>query len=250
MVLDLIPIRRLRSALSNAVGRNRPSFPLEEAAYRRLSNQGFSPRCIIDVGAYEGNWTRLARRVFTDVPVIMVEPQASKKVHLNRVANELPKTTYVQALLTSQSGQENTFFEMETGSSIFPENSNVARKATHLVSQTLDEIAVGIGSPIMLKIDVQGAELEVLKGGESTLRECEVVQLEVAVASYNSGAPTILEVLEFMDARGFRPFDISGETRHGGGSLVQIDLLFAPDGSPFLKSFFEFPGPAENRDAH
>lgn len=241
MALNFFPIRQLHSVLRQGYRSVRAPIPSEELAYRRVASRGFVPASIIDVGAYEGNWTRLARRVFPGVPVLMVEPQQSKSGYLDRVTADLPGARYVQALLAARGGEEKIFFEMETGSSIFPENSNVPRAPRPLVSRVLDEVAQELPSPIMLKIDVQGAELEVLKGGEATMERCELIQLEVAVASYNAGAPTMLEVLQFMDARGFQPFDISGETRPDGMNLVQIDLLFAPSHSPLRKGFFEFP---------
>jgi FkbM family methyltransferase len=240
MALNFFPVR-LRSALRRGYLPVRPKTPLEELAYRRVARRGFLPASIVDVGAYEGNWTRLARRVCPGIPVVMVEPQQSKLRHLESVTSALPATSFVQMLLTARAGEEKIFFEMETGSSIFSENSNVQRRPKTLISHTLDEIATALPEPIMLKIDVQGAELEVLKGGEATLKRCGLVQLEVAVACYNAGAPTMLEVLQFMEERGFRPFDISGETRPNGADLVQIDLLFAPAGSSLHRSFFEFP---------
>jgi FkbM family methyltransferase len=240
MALSFFPAR-LRSALRRGYLPVRPKAPPEELAYRRVARRGFIPASIIDVGAYEGNWTRLARRVFPGVPILMVEPLRSKRGHLKAVTSELPAVRFVEALLAARPGEEKIFFEMETGSSIFPEKSNVPRQSKTLVSCTLDDVAAALPAPIMLKIDVQGAELEVLKGGEATLQRCELIQLEVAVASYNSGAPTMLEVLQFMEARGFRPFDVSGETRPNGADLVQVDLLFAPLRSSLHRSFFEFP---------
>ena len=38
----------------------------EEEAYRRLFHRGYRPASKVDVGAYEGNWTRLARCVFPE----------------------------------------------------------------------------------------------------------------------------------------------------------------------------------------
>src|SRR3954452_21704458 len=109
----------LRRLVSKALGRQ--FVAPEELAYRRLQTKGFRPTFIIDVGAYEGNWTRLARRVFGDVPTLMVEAQQSKQPILEAVCRELGDVRYVQALLGSRSGETKHFFEMETGSSTFAE---------------------------------------------------------------------------------------------------------------------------------
>lgn len=210
----------------------------EEEAYRRLRQKGFSPAGIIDVGAYQGEWTKLARRVFTGTPVIMVEAQRSKRERLEALCGN--GISFASAVLAAEAGRDVTFYEMGTGSSFFGEQSNAPREAKSYVTDTLDNIAAGMDGPLFLKIDVQGAELEVLKGGEETLRRCELVQLEVAMLPYNKGAPTFLEVLSYMDERGLVPLDVSGFSRPNGVDLVQIDILFARKDSPLRPAFIEF----------
>ena len=209
----------------------------EEAAYTRLRQKGFSPAGIIDVGAYHGDWTKMARRVFP-VPALMVEAQRSKRERLEALCNS--NVRLAPCVLASEAGKLVTFYEMETGSSFFEEQSNAARKPGTYETQTLDNVAAGMSGPLFLKIDVQGAELEVLKGGEETLKLCEVVQLEVALLPYNKGAPTFLEVVSYMDGKGFVPLDVSGFSRPNGVDLVQIDMLFARRDSPLRPQFIEF----------
>ena len=216
-----------KTTVKRLLGISTPStYVMEEEAYARLAEKEFAPDAIIDVGAWEGNWTRLARAQFGDVPSVMIEPQAAKKPFLDRVCIEFPKTRYVSTVLSASGGETVIFYEMLSGSSFLPERSNAPRTETTLNTRTLDDVAENLpGSSLLLKIDVQGAELLVLAGGEATLARSEVVQLEVALLPYNEGAPTFLEVLSYMDERGFVPFDISGESRPMG-HLVQIDLIF------------------------
>lgn len=217
----------------------RPEFvALEEQAYRRMAAKSFKPDAIVDVGAYEGNWTRLARRVFEDVPALMIEPQFAKKPFLEKACSELPQVRYVSALLSGAAGEIVTFYEMETGSSFLPEQSNAERREVQLSTAVLDQVAAALpGQELFLKIDVQGAELQVLEGGAKTLNRARVVQLEIALLSYNEGAPSMVEVLSYMEARGLHPFDIAGLTRLRG-HLVQIDLLFARDCDMALRPKF------------
>jgi FkbM family methyltransferase len=220
----------------------------EEIAYRRLRAKGFQPDALIDVGAYEGEWTRMAHRVFGSLPTVMIEPQASKKPWLDRVSAEWEDTQYVSALLSAKPDESVVFYEMETGSSYMPEQSNAPRTETRLVTRTLDDVASSMnGKALFLKIDVQGAELDVLAGGAETLARASLVQLEVALLPYNTGAPTILEVLSFMDARGMVAFDISGETRLQE-HLVQIDLLFTPKMSGLRPDYIAFEEYLDRRE--
>lgn len=232
-------VHSVKKALKAALGM--PLFVSdEEQAYRRLSGLGFKPRGIIDVGAYEGNWARLARRVFPDTPIRMVEPQDSKRTLLEATCAELGQVSYVPVVLGERAGETVKFFEMETGSSMMPENSNVPRIERHLTTSTLDEIADDLPGPLFLKIDVQGAELKVLSGGIKTLSRCEVVQLEVAMLDYNKGAPSFLEAISYMDRRDFVPLDYAGFTRPNGRDLAQVDILFTNRASHLRPNFFHF----------
>lgn len=228
-----------RRLLDKAFGRV-SDFAWEEAAYRRLLAKGFVPDAIIDVGAYEGKWTRMARRVFGEIPCLMVEAQPGKKAVLDQVCRELSFTSYASAALGATSGEIATFYQMETGSSFFAEQSSAPRKETRLTTQTLDQVAQELsGTSLFLKLDVQGGELSVLAGGQKTLARANVVQLEVAMLPYNSAAPTFLEVISYMDEHGFVPLDISGESRPNG-YLVQIDLTFTQRESPLRPKFIRY----------
>lgn len=236
--MTILPAR-LKQALSR-LPRTPRAFSDEEAAYRRLAEKGWRPAGIIDVGAYEGAWTRMVRGIFSGVPVLMVEAQKSKAARLEAMCSELGGVSLASAVLAAEAGKEVTFYEMETGSSYFPERSNAPRTATTYVTRTLDEVAASLEGPLFLKVDVQGAELEVLAGGFGTLDRSEVVQLEVPFVSYNEGAPTLLDVMHFMNEREFVPIDVSGFSRPNGIDLVQADFLFVRRGSSLRPDFIRF----------
>ncbi len=229
----------LKQALGRAF-RQDSDFELEQAAYRRLVDKGFAPDAIIDVGAYEGEWTRMARKMFGVVPCLMAEANPDKGQILEKMCRDLPLAAYVLAPLSRTAGERVTFYQMETGSSLLSEQSNASRTEIELTTRTLDDVADDFpGQSLFLKIDVQGAELHVLAGGQATLARCAVVQLEVALLPYNTGAPGFLEVVASMDERGFVPLDIAGESRVSD-HLVQLDILFARRNSPLRPTYFVF----------
>jgi FkbM family methyltransferase len=192
----------------------KPFVGAEEQAYQRLAAKGYRPAAIIDVGAYEGNWTRLARRVFPGAESLMVEPQAGKAPLLERVAAELPGTRFVSALLADAAGREVTFYEMETGSSMMPENSDVSRREVRLTTSTLDEIAADLPQPTFLKIDAQGAELQILAGAERTIPRCDASGLQRGRAGL-SGDRDDHETARF---RALRLFWLQPSQRRGPGA--------------------------------
>ena len=158
----------------------------------------------------------------------------------DEVCKDLPSTRLVSTVLGASAGDTVTFYEMLSGSSFLPEKSNAPRTEVKLITRTLDDVATDLpGSSLFLKVDVQGAELLVLAGGPKTLARAEVVQLEVAMLTYNEGAPTFLDVITYMDGQGFVPFDISGETRLTS-HLIQIDIVFVRRESPLRPSSITF----------
>ena len=234
MVWPNVPLKKL---VSRAL--HRDDLRLDEQAYRRLA-ASYGPASIIDVGAHDGDWTRLARRIFPDASIMMIEPLSTKAESLSALAKSLERTRFVDALLGAEAGRTITFYEAGTGSSVHREQSNVEFKETSLQTSRLDDVAEQLDGPIFLKLDVQGAELEVLDGGPKTLDRSDLVQLEVALLPYNDGAATFLEVIEYLDQRGFVPFDIAGMIRPTGAELVQVDMLFVPAGSPLRPKHFVF----------
>ena len=56
----------------------------------------------------------------------------------------------------------------------------------------LDDLVAKLGPFQLVKMDIQGSELDALKGMKTLLREIDVLQLELSVLSYNSGAPLAL----------------------------------------------------------
>ncbi len=214
----------------------------EAITYSRLAQRGFRPGGLIDVGAYVGGWTSMARATFGNPPAVMVEPQQKLIPALQQLAANDRNWTCAHALLASEAGHEVVFNEMGTGSSIFSEASNAPRTSYSMTTATLDEVAAAHlpdADDLFLKIDVQGAELEVLRGGNQTLARAALVQLEIALLPYNEGAPLLPEVVAWMSDCGWLPTEVSGFSRPRG-QLVQIDMLFAPALSPLRPDYFRF----------
>jgi len=92
-----------------------------------------------------------------------------------------------------------------------------------------------------LKLDTQGYEIEVLKGATNTLKDVEVVLTEVSFLAYNRNGPVFHEIVQFMKDYGFIAYDICSLMRyHLDGSLIQADMIFVRQDSPYRRSFFYY----------
>lgn len=194
---------------------------------------------VIDVGAYHGEWTKTVSRLLPGVPFLMIEALPNKMGCLNRVARQTHRAAVEIALLSNEAGKEVTFYERETGSSMYQENTDTAYKTTKRWTDTLDQVMPchpQLVPVYFLKLDVQGAELDVLAGGLQTLKDCAFVQLEVAIEEYNKGAPGFDEVTAFMRDAGFVIYDVVNHLRSPKHKLLQLDILFARTASSFRQT--------------
>lgn len=135
------------------------------------------------------------------------------------------KTIYSE-VLSDSSGKKVTFYEMETGSSYYPENTDVDRTKRKRITRTLDELTKSHQlENALLKIDAQGAELDILDGSTTALNSVSAIYLETSLVEYNQDAPLAREVIEYLGDKGYMISDVG--TRHRrDGQLIQIDLLF------------------------
>jgi len=229
----------LRTAIVDAA-----LWQLEERAYSRLRDGGFRPGGIIDIGANCGDWTKHCADIFPDAQFFMIEARSEMEPILKQVSMDNSNVRYVVALLGPQERNGVEFYVQGSGSSIYHERSDIEHSRTRLSMTTLDRVLPeSLCAPLFLKLDVQGAELDILRGASVTMEKAEVVQLEVPLLAYNEGAPTSSEVVSFMDQRGFAIFDISGFIRPFGMELVQIDILFVRKISHLRPTSFQFRKP-------
>jgi FkbM family methyltransferase len=210
-----------------------------------LKKLGYNPVNIIDVGAYEGEWTYSASLVFNNAKFLMVEPQENKEAVLKAVAAKNKQVTYAKALVGKENNAEQVFYEMETGSSIYAEQTNAQRVLKKYKMQTLDELVVqyDITGEVFLKLDVQGAELDVLAGAEKILQQTNFILLESSLLNYNANAPLFSEIIAYLDKKDFVLFDICDQRRMAGHTLFQVDLIFTRSNSAIRNSvnFHEQP---------
>jgi FkbM family methyltransferase len=197
-------------------------------ALLRLKALGFAPAAIYDIGAYRGGWTRLASEVFPEAAFVLFEANADNAAHLSPLR-------HFTVALSAEDGEKSLFLPREgdaTGTSLYRENSAhydaqnlVVRKVT---TSRLDTLVAAERLPPadLIKIDVQGAELDVIAGAKAALSRCEALIAELSLASYNKDAPLIGETLPAITQLGFRCVDICELHRAGAGNVLQADFLF------------------------
>jgi FkbM family methyltransferase len=187
---------------------------------------GFAPRTIVDVGAFEGAWSLMAKAIWPSADLIMIEPNGEKQSILQGVARRTGARVICE-LLGAAVGKEVEFVLMESGSSVFEERSDVPRERETRRLRTLDSVIPENVQIDLLKIDAQGYELEILAGAERQLPSIPAVILEVSLIEINKGAPLLHDVVAYMKQHGFVAYDILEIHRRPlDRALNQLDFLF------------------------
>jgi len=204
-----------------------------------LRRAGFSPRQIIDAGAYHGEWTQLAHTVFPLAHLLLIEPQPALSVSLNLLCAGLPSARLRPCLLGRTEG-EAAFLLQESNSRVVPTDypAGHGESVVRIPVGTLAQIAreEGFEKCELLKLDLQGHELEALAGAGEIFGKTEVILCEVSWLRIGD-VPIVAEVLAAFTARGYRPYDVMGfNYRPLDRALWQTDFLFVLETSPLVTS--------------
>ena len=227
------PIRRLLAERFAP----RSSVPNIPSSLRQAAAAGFRPDLIFDVGASRGEFTRLCLGLWPESRVACFEPLAARVHDLEVLATgHHGRVTVHATLLGATEDAAVTLNVCDTASSVLLEAAGVQHAQIQIPMTRVDRIVdteFGGRTPDLLKLDVQGYELEVLRGAERVLPHVQMVLAEVNLLDIHSGVPLLAEVIAWLDARNFVAFDVCGLTRRPlDGALWQMDVLFVARESP------------------
>jgi FkbM family methyltransferase len=135
---------------------------------------------------------------------------------------------YVLALL-GKTNDEVDYYTCEDknnshGNGMYKENTNVPFKATKRRCVTLDSLLPGQKFDL-IKMDVQGAELDIIQGSPGFIHNAKYLWLELQPHNYNIGAPSAGKVIGYMHQIGFEMITID-EVNVGNGVIMGMDVIF------------------------
>ena len=207
-------------------------------ALESLNKKGFVPDIIIDVGCGYGEWFLKANKIFNNSKFYLFDADKTNEEKLNKLKTKFENMNYKICLLSNEQKQKK-FYRMGYGSSIYEEKSSYPREVDNLNSSTLNhELDIDLikKSKNMIKLDVQGSELDILKGLQDNLSLFEVIILEASLREHNLGSPLFHEVCEFMKQKNYTIYDFCDLKRLGNekSTLVQLDCVFVKNNSLLL----------------
>ena len=189
----------------------------------------------LDIGAHKGTWTKGFKKHYPDARVMMIEAN-------NRHLEDLQSIDlHMIALVGSYNGETDYYVcddkDNDHGSGIYKENTNVPFTSVKRKIYTLDRL-LGNQRFDLIKMDVQGAELDIIQGSPGFINDAKYLWLELQPHNYNIGAPSAGKVIGYLHQIGFEMITID-EVNIGNGVIMGMDMIFVNVRNKDLKTGYD-----------
>jgi FkbM family methyltransferase len=193
---------------------------------------------VVDAGASGGQFGRALRKAGFTGRIISFEPLSEPFDVLRANAANDPLWDVHRLALGDEKGRRRMNLSADTTSSSFLDRGRpelVMAEARYVgredvFVERLDDVLADLGvaeGRVLLKLDVQGYQLPVIRGGEATLARVMAVQCELSVQPLYDGEPAFLELLLELNARGFELEELEpGFYDPTSGRVLQFDGRF------------------------
>lgn len=238
-------IERLRKALEQRFGSLAPETPARPGTMagilKRLHQRGPRFETIIDIGASDAQWTKLAMEHFPQQRYLMVEAQHVHAETLKAFASAHPNVEVVMAAAGAALGElhfdASDPFGGQASLTPYPAN-NIVVPVTTLDHECATR---SLPPPYLIKFDTHGFEAPILEGAAATaLPQASAVIMECYNFKISPDCLLFPEMCARMHSLGFRCVDMADVMhREHDGALWQMDLVFVrADRAEFSHSGF------------
>ncbi len=220
-----------------------PEIP---ASLERLARNGFTPGLVFDVGAFRGDFATTALAVWPEARIACFEPLRHGRAEIAKLQVRFANIDLHATLVGAVEKDHVEMHVADTSSSLLRDADNAGFPVEHFPQTTLDRTIstiYGGRAPELLKLDVQGFELEVLKGCTASIDRVRVVLTELSLLDLHENVPLLHEIVGWLAERGFVAYDICGQTRRPlDNALWQADMIFVRKDDPLRRNKGYFQG--------
>ena len=172
-----------------------------------------APETVVDIGVNHGQFLHLARRLWPAAKIVGVEPDASLAAKADGIYADDDTVTIESCAVGAADGEIEFFVTANDQNSSIHQPSDAFHddrekdgvvRTEKIPLKRLDGLLDGYKGPMMLKIDVQGAELEVLQGAGDRLDDVSAIVIESPFEQAYEGAAGFDDIYRFLTAKGFR----------------------------------------------
>jgi FkbM family methyltransferase len=179
--------------------------------------------CVLDVGANAGQYHDFLRdKVQFDGPIISFEP-ASHHIEALRERSRGDRDWHIEGYALGINDGSMPIDVMVSDQFGCFRKEMVTVRTLDVVLPVLQE-RIGFDRPY-LKIDTAGSDIEVLRGAADSLRAVKALQTEASVIGIHKGMPQYLDIIRYLDERGFDITGLYPVSRDSALRLVEFDCV-------------------------
>jgi len=212
----------------------------------RLGNMktiGFTPKHILDCGASVGHWSWEVAKLFDGSKIIAIEPNPKVTPKTKKLLSKLSPAPIVEECAvgaTNGTAHLNIWDNEETkmsGSSLKEHVQGDPREKVSVSLRTLDSICEDHRfAPDLVKLDLQGYELDALRGAEGILKSTEAFIIEFGCLQAYIDRTTPNDLMQLMYDNDYCLYDIVDLIyRPYDNALTGGDFFFVKNDSPLKR---------------
>lgn len=194
---------------------------------------GKEPNTVLDIGAYQGLYSATASYVFPKAKIYAFEPINESYRKIVQLQKKFPNIIAINSAVSEISGkiefQKNRYLPSSSYKPMlkrhknefpFTKNESVIKVNSMRLDQFLEDKK--LKRPIFMKIDVQGAELDVLKSLSNYIKNIDAIMVEISLVKLYKDAPTFDDINSYLKSTGMNFVDV-------------VDKLFSPQNKKIVQ---------------
>ncbi len=206
-----------------------------DSTLSRIRDKQTGIETVIDIGASDGQWSKLAMKYFKDCSYFCIEANPLHESSLEQMKSQSINMDYSISAAGDQDGE--ICFRFTEGN-LYSGAATYGEDGVRVPMTSVDYCVSNkkLKPPFLLKLDTHGFEIPIFEGAKKTWNDIEVIVVETYNFIVNEGV-RFPQLCHYLEERGFRCVDIATPLhRPRDQSLWQMDMIFFKATHPVFQS--------------
>jgi FkbM family methyltransferase len=196
---------------------------------------------VLDVGAHAGSWSNAVLRLLKPERLLALEPNPQVFTTLRKRLEGRPGVSLYQLAAGAKSGHAelqiarssdfSSLLRFRPEAAKYYGDAGATEQTVDVEVARVDDLLGDTEEVTLFKIDVQGAELEVLEGSERTLQRTLALIIEVTFVPHYIGEPSFFQLDHYLRDRGFSLYSLAPPRYGADGRLLWADAVYSASNS-------------------
>jgi FkbM family methyltransferase len=209
--------------------------------YSLIGLRNLQINTIIDVGANIGQFASIIERVFPEATIYSFEPIPLAFDELSKWSKKIGrKVEAFNYALSDTSGEIEMYYHTDHSPSSsllktteicenyypFTKKQESIKVKSITLDKAIEDLNIKIKPELLIKLDVQGYEDRVIKGGEKTFKMAKACILEIGLDNLYADQADFREIIDLLYMLGFKYVGNLSQTYAEDGHVIYIDSVF------------------------